>query len=405
MAVESNTLHIGGVSTEALAKKYGTPLYVYDAAIIRERYRNLADHIPYPYLQIHYAVKANSNPAILKLLRQEGAGAEVVSKGLALLAMQAGYKPSQVIYTCNGATTEELQFMADNNILVNIDSVAQLNKWGELKPGSRVSLRLNLDIGAGHHIYTTTGGRQSKFGIHQSEIKTAKQTAKRHGLTIIGLQQHIGSGIASIAAFNKAISALLRVAYQFPDLELLDFGGGFSVPYKPGEEALNMAKLGSTLTAAMGRFAREYGRDLKVIIEPGRYLVAEAGTLLARVTDIKSNPSRTFVSIDTGFNHLIRPAMYFAYHRVSNASRLRGQRRKATVVGNVCESADIFAKDYPLSKPQEDDLIAVHDAGAYGYAMSSLYNGRPRPAEVLIDDGKVRLIRKRQEVENLLEEF
>ena len=405
MEIKNNKLYFNKISAEQIAKKYGTPVYVYEAATIWERYKSLVDHIQYPHLRIHYAAKANANPAILKIIKSLGGGIEAVSKGKIEAALKVGFKPEQIIYTCNGAEKSELQYIIDKGIRINIDSLEQLETWGQLNPNSKVSLRLNLDIGAGSHIYVTTGGQKSKFGIHISNIKNAKKIANKYNLTIAGIHQHIGSGVLNYTVVIRAMKALMKVAHQFGDLEFIDFGGGFGVPYKPDQKPFDTKAFGQAFDKTINKFVKEYGKELEVIIEPGRYLVAESGVLLAKVTDIKSNPSRTFVSINTGLNHLIRQAMYFAYQKVSNASHPKNKRKKVTIVGNICESADIFAEDRMIATPKKGDLIAIHDSGAYGYTMSSFYNARVRPPEVLIDKGKSRLIRKRQNLEDALPFF
>ncbi len=405
MEIRNNELYFGGISATKLTQKYKTPLYVYEADVIRNQYRSLADNIKYPLLKIHYAVKANANPAILKIIRQLGGNIEAVSQGKTLAAFSAGFKPSQIIYTCNGSTQEELKFMIENKITANLDSLSQIEKWGHLNPHSRISLRLNLDIGAGSHMHVVTGGDKSKFGIHLSQIKNAKRLAKKYDLRIIGIHQHIGSGVTDARVFGHAMRELLKTAHQFSELESINFGGGFGIPYRPDQKPLDTKMLGEQITKMISVFTKEYGREVRIIIEPGRYLVAQSGTLLTKVTDIKNNPSRVFVSTDTGFNHLVRPAMYLAYHKVTNASRCKGKQEEVTVVGNICESADIFAEDRAITKPKEGDILAIHDAGAYGYTMSSFYNARVKPAEVLIDAGKARLIRKRLDIEEALPHF
>ena len=402
MEIKNNELHFGGISASDLVKKYKSPLYIYEADIIRRQYESLAKDIGCPYLKIHYAAKANTNSAILKIIRQLGGNIEVVSEGEVLAVFKAGFKPNQIIYTCNGAEEEELRFLIENKIAVNLDSLGQIEKWGRLNPDSDISLRLNLGIGAGSHAHITTGGQKSKFGIHLSGVNKAKKIARKYNLKIIGLHQHIGSGVMDSRVFGRAMKALLRIAHQFPDLEFIDFGGGLGIPYKPGQKSLNTKMLGKQIADIMNGFSKEYGKEVKVIIEPGRYLVAQSGTLLAKVTDIKNNPSGTFVSINTGLNHLIRPAMYSAYHKITNATCAKGKQKKVTVVGNICESADVFAKDMFITEPKEGDILAIHDTGAYGYTMSSFYNARVKPAEVLIDGGRPKLIRKRSGLEEIL---
>jgi len=402
MEIRENQLHWSDFGIELLARKYGTPLYIYDAQTIRECYGSLINNIKYPYLKVHYAIKANSNLAILRLLKKEGANVESVSMGSIMLAQKAGFKSKQIIYTCNGADEEELKFLAENNIKVNIDSLSQLEKWGQIAPGSKVGLRLNLNIHTGSHAHLRTGGKKSKFGIHFSQIKEAKRIAVKHKLQIVGLHQHTGTDSLMSQPYIQAMKALTKIAHQFGNLEYLDFGSGLSIPYKPGQKALDMRQFGKEFDKTIDAFVKEYGKEIEAIIEPGRYLVAESGTLIAKVTDIKENPSGTFVTINTGMGHLIRPSMYGAYHKIVNASRIKGKKVKVTVVGNICETGDTFGVDREIVAPKEGDLIAILDAGAYGFTMSSFYNARVRPAEVLIDADKVRIIRKRQSLNDAL---
>jgi len=405
MEVKNNELHFSGVGAKSLAQKYGTPLYVYEAETIKKRYREVASAISYPHLQIHYAAKANPNPAILRLLRQEGTNVETVSVGSVTLALKAGFKSDQIIYTCNGIDEEELRFLIDNKIWVNLDSISQVEKWGQLNPGSKISIRLNLDVKAGSHRHIRTGGNKSKFGIHMSKIRQVKALARKYDLTIAGLHQHIGSDIFTPQPFIKAAKALLKVAEQFTDLELIDFGGGFGVPYRPNREALDLKELGQQFDKLLSKYTSTHRKEPIVAIEPGRYLVANAGTLLAKVTDTKSSAGANLVSVNTGMGHLVRPAMYDAYHKIVNASRVKGKNQKVTVVGNICESGDVLGKDRLINRPREGDLLAILDSGAYGFTMSSLYNARVKPAEVLVEDGKARVIRKRKLLEEVLVDF
>ena len=405
MESKENRLSWGDFDVDFLARKYGTPLYIYDAKTIRERYRDIVDNIKYPYLKVHYAVKANSNPAILRLLKKEGTNAETVSQGSVLLALKAGFKPNQIIYTCNGVEEKELKFLSENRIKVNIDSLSQLEKWGQIAPSSKVGLRLNLDLHAGSHAHLRTGGKKSKFGIHFSKIKEAKKIAAKYKLEIVGLHQHIGTDTLTPQPYIRAMRALTKVAHQFGSLEYLDFGSGLSIPYKPGQEPLDMKEFGKQFDKTIDAFVRDYGKEVEAIMEPGRYLVAESGTLIAKVTDIKENPGGTFLALNTGMGHLVRPAMYGAYHKMMNASRMKGKKVKATIVGNICESGDTFGTERDIVAPREGDLIAILDAGAYGFTMSSFYNARVRPAEILIETDRVYVIRKRQDLREALPYF
>jgi len=398
MTTRKNKLFLGGVEATKLASKYGTPLYVYEAETIRSRFNNLTDNIDYKKLKIHYACKANNNPHILKLLKSLGSNIETVSPGAVTIAMKAGFKPKQIIHTCNGMTGDELKFLIKHKIMVNIDSLGQLQNWGKLNPNSKISLRLNQDIGAGSHRYFVTGGADSKFGIHISHLDKAKRITKKYNLEIVGLQQHIGTdAFLEPALFIRVAKALLTTAREFDSLDFLDFGGSFGIPYMPGETQIDMKKLGTEFKKILGDFNKSYGAQITAIIEPGRYLMAESGTLLAHVTDIKKNPARTFISVDSGMNHLIRPALYNAYHEILNAESASA-KSTVSITGNICESADFFAKDRQLPKFAEGDTLAILNVGAYGFSMSSNYNSRPRPAEILIDNGRVTVIRKRERI-------
>ena len=405
METKKNQLHWGSFGVESLALKYGTPLYIYDAGIVRERYGDIVKNIKYPYLKIHYAIKANSNLAILRLLKKEGANVESVSRGSVMLALKAGFKPNQIIYTCNGAEEEELKFLVENHIRINIDSLNQLEKWGQIAPGTKVGLRLNLDLHSGSHAHLRTGGKKSKFGIHFSKVKEAKKIALKYKLQIVGLHQHIGTDTLIPKPYIQAMKALTKVAHQFGNLEYLDFGSGLSIPYKPGQEPLDLKEFGKQFDKVMDAFVRDYGKEIEAIMEPGRYLVAESGTLIAKVTDVKENPGGTFIAINTGMGHLIRPSMYGAYHKIINASSIKGKKIKVTVVGNICETGDTFGIDREIVFPQEGDFIALMDAGAYGFTMSSFYNARVRPAEILIDIDGTHMIRKRQDTKEALPYF
>ena len=271
-----------------------------------------------------------------------------------------------------------------------------MEKYGRLNPGASVGLRINQGIGGGEHEHIITGGPHSKFGIYHTQVDEAKQIAKRHNISITGIHQHIGSGVLDAALFLEAMKALLSTARAFQNLQYLNFGGGFGVAYKPEEKQLNMKSLGSKIRDEFDKFCKTCDSEPFMIFEPGKYIVCESGVLLATVIDIKNNPHRTFIGVDSGFNHLIRPAFYGSYHKIVNASSMDGKQMTATIAGNICESGDVFAKDREITECKEGDILAITNAGAYGFAMSSNYNSRPRPAEVLVKNGKSRIIRKRE---------
>ena len=396
MQVRDNRLYLDEVPAELLARRYGTPLYVYEEETIRRCCAELARNIPYGSLRIHYACKANSNPAILRLFKEMGINVETVSQGEVLLALQAGFTREQLLHTCSNMAEAELRFLVDNQIMVNLDSLGQLRRYGQLNPGAGVSIRINQGIGAGHHRHVITGGAESKFGIHASQVAEAQALCRQHSLRLCGIHQHIGSDVLDPQILLEAMDAQLRTAATLPDLEFVDLGGGFGVPCRHQEKPLDMRRLGPAMAARFTRFCREYGRKLTMVLEPGRYLVAEAGTLLTTVTDVKRAPGRTFVGVDSGLNHLIRPALYGAYHQVVNASRAEGEEEVVTIAGNICESGDLFARDRLLARFQECDILAILGVGAYGYSMSSNYNSRPRPAEVLVTGVHSRVIREQE---------
>jgi diaminopimelate decarboxylase len=389
---------------EEVARRFGTPVYAYAEKWLRYQLHLLAESITYQPKRILYAVKANSNPCILKIFKKAGVGIDAVSPGEIALALKAGFLPEDILFTGNNTTDEEMDFAVEKGILLNIDSLSRLEKFGKKYSGCRVCVRINPDVGAGHHDHCITGGPKSKFGIWYSEVEEIKRIAESYRLKITGIHQHIGSQILEVEKFLIAMEVLLKVAPSFPDLEFIDFGGGLGVPYRPEENLLAIKKLGQKMSEGFRNFCREYGRDLTLVIEPGRYLVAESVFLLTRVNTVKRNPDgRVFVGVDSGFNHLVRPAMYGSYHPITNISNPEGEKEKVDVVGNLCESGDKFAEDREIHQAREGDLILIGVAGAYGYSMSSNYNLRPRPAEVLMKkNGRLKLIRKRETIEEII---
>jgi diaminopimelate decarboxylase len=369
------------------AKRFGTPLYVYDERIVAERYRELVKAITYPKLEIHFAVKANANPRLLKLLRRLGADAETVSPGEIRLAKRAGFTGRQIAFTDVSASPADLDMVARAGVAVNADSLHQLEYLAKRMPKRRpLGVRINQGIAGGHHKHVMTGGPDSKFGIDPGQVKDAKRIAAKYGRTIDGVHQHIGSNVLDPPLFAKAMRALLGTARQFDRLDYVDFGGGFGIPYRPGEPRLDIAKLGKLIDQVMADFVAEAGYEPRLAFEPGRYLVAEAGTLVASVTDRKVTPHKTFVGVDTGFNQLLRPAMYGSYHHIENLSNPRGRKETITVAGNVCESGDVLATDRPLPAVKIGHLLAIRNAGAYGETMASTYNARPLPKSAVITE-------------------
>lgn len=398
-------LHIGGLSVIDLIAEFGSPLYVYDEACLRAQYERLQQAITYRPFQLRYACKANGNLTILRLLRQWGAHLDVVSPGEVVLAERAGYSAHELLYTGNSVTNAELEFVHHRGILINMDSLSQLRRYGERFPGHDICLRLNPDVGAGHHQHVITGGPDSKFGIAVAELEQARELSRRFNLRVVGLHQHIGSGILDVAIFEQAMLPLLEVAGQFDSLQFLNFGGGLGIPYAPEEVALDVDRLGRAISQRLEAFSRSYGRRLRLELEPGRFLVGPCGYLLTQVNTVKRTSKHLFAGTDSGFNHLIRHPLYRSYHRIINATRQHGPRQTVAVCGNLCESGDLFTHGREMVLPQEGDILAICDAGAYGYSMSFPYNQRPRPAEVLVSQGRARLIRRRETLDDLLSLF
>lgn len=386
-----------------LAKKYGTPLYVYDRKVIEKQYNLLNNAITYSPRYIYYAIKANSNLYLLKELVKLGARLDASSPAELYLALKAGLKPSQVSFTGVNLSKKDLKYILKFNTLLNLDSLSQLELTGTLSPGRKVGLRINTIYGAGHHKRVVTAGKDSKFGISLQDINEAKKIAEKYNLKIIGLHHHIGSGILNIKNFIKPIDELLKIAGRLKNLEYIDFGGGLGVPYKPGDKKINIKLFGKILSKKFEDFSETYSLKLTLHIEPGRFLIAESGTLLVEVTAIKKNPAgNLIIGTNSGMTHLIRPALYGAYHEIGNVSNPHGKKQKVTLVGNICESSDIFAKNRHITKPREGDLLAIKNTGAYGFSMASRFNGRELPAEILINKNKIKLIRKEDSFKNFI---
>lgn len=407
------THFLAGHEPEALIAQYGSPLYVYNEKIFRERCHDMQSLVDYDRFTANYSIKANSNLHLLSIAREEGMYADAMSPGEILFLEKAGYSPEQIFFVPNNVSKEELLFAIDHQVLTSLDSLSQLDLFGQLNPGGRVAIRINPGVGAGHHEKVVTGGKKTKFGISMDQIDQVKATLVHHNLHLVGVNQHIGSLFMEPQPYLEAARHFLSLVDQFPELELIDFGGGFGIPYHKleGQARLDLQTLKQELTAMIQDFVARYGRPVLFKSEPGRYVVAESGVLLGTVHAVKQNDASTFVGTDLGFNVLARPMMYDSWHDIEVFHQGQIQTadqplKSVTVVGNICESGDIIAKYRELPPIVEGDVLAVLDAGAYGYAMSSTYNNRLRPAEVLISqDGTVRLIRRREVFEDLFRTF
>lgn len=401
---------ISGEMFHQIAKRFGTPVYVYDRSIFVRQLQTLARAIDWRPLVILFAIKANENHHILRLFAKEILpkdvcfGVDAVSPGEIALALKTGIKPTNIIYTGNNASCDEIAVAKTAGILPNIDSLSKLRWYCQKYPNSSVCIRINPNVGAGHHDHCITGGPESKFGIWFSEAKTALEIADKRAVKIVGLHQHIGSQILEPAKFLQAMEMMFQVAPIFPWLCFIDFGGGLGIPYKPDEFDLDMQKLGKEMSVRFGEYFKRNGRPLRMIIEPGRYLTAQAGFLLVQVTDVKDNPDgRVFIGVNSGFNHLDRPARYGSYHEIRNVSNPDGPMITADIVGHLCESGDKFATNRQIAIPTEGHLLVIENAGAYGFSMASHYNLWPLPPEVMVyESGFVREIRKRERIEDLI---
>jgi diaminopimelate decarboxylase len=394
-------LIIGGHTVTSLVAEYGSPLYVYDAAIIRRQYERLRDAFDGVKLRLLYACKANSNIAIIRQLHSLGAGVDAVSSYEVDLAMRCGVPAGEILYTPNCVPFAEIEEVVERGVLVNIDNISVLEHFGQ-KYGSRpCAIRINPHIWAGGNAHIQTGHIDSKFGISIHQLRHVLRIVRAYEMTITGLHMHTGSDILDAETFLTAAEILFETAESFPDLEFLDFGSGFKVPYKPDDVATDVESLGAALSERFRAFSAEYGRELELWFEPGKFLVSESGWLLTTVSVLKQTPSCVFVGTDSGLHQLIRPMLYDAYHGITNASSTEGTERIYTIVGCICET-DTFGVDRRMVETHEGDIIAIRNAGAYGFAMSSNYNSRPRPAEVLIVDGEARLVRRRETLDDIL---
>lgn len=389
------------------ADEFGTPLYVYDADMITAKFNELYDFIKWPELCIHYAMKANYNFEILKLLNNVGASIDAVSPGDVKLAMRAGFPPDKILYTANNITEEEVDEVVKSGVLLNIGSLSRLRKFGQAYQGSKICLRFNPDVVDGAHEKVMTGGDLTKFGILLQDVDKVKQIVDECGLNVVGLHEHTGSGLQMTESVYQSMKNIMAIATKenFPDLEFLDFGGGFKVPYKPDEKRIDYVEMGAEINRLFTEYCRLYGKDLKLFFEPGKYIVAEAGYLLVGVNTIKNNNGRLIVGCNSGFPQLIRPMFYDAYHHIVNLSNPDGSSGIYDICGNICETGDRFAEQREINEIREGDVLAIENAGAYCYSMGGVYNLRPMPGEVMVENNEARLVRRRLTSEELVEQI
>jgi diaminopimelate decarboxylase len=385
------------------AAEFGTPLYVYDEASIISQYKLLLHTFRRNDVRIFYACKALTNINILKIIHLLGGGIDCVSINEVKLAMKAGFTPQQIIFTPNSVAIEEYLEATELGLNINIDNLSILDAFGK-QFGSTypVIVRLNPHIMAGGNLKISTGHVDSKFGISVDQVEAIKNIVSTTSITIKGLHIHTGSEIKDIDVYVKGLELVLELTKHFPTISVVDLGGGFKVPYKPDEKGTDMEALGEAVAAVFDKFEKENGKKFQVWFEPGKFLVSQCGYFLVKANVIKHAPSRSFVGVNSGFNHLIRPMFYDAYHQITNISNPEGEIKTYNVVGNICET-DTFAWDRELNEVRPNDLLVFNNAGAYGFEMSSRFNSRSRPAEVLIKDNQLKLIRRRETFDDIIE--
>ena len=402
MELKNGQYQIDGISVTDLVEKYDSPLYVYDTRKMKKQYNQLLKAFKDTRVKINYACKALTNINVLRFFRQLGSGLDAVSIQEVWLGLKAGYAPEDIIYTPNCVSLEEIEMAVEENVKINIDNISILeqfgNKYGNTVP---VCVRINPHIMGGGNQKISTGHIDSKFGISIHQLPHVLRIIETNQMLVEGLHMHTGSDILDIEVFLRGAEILLQTAMNFPNLQYIDYGSGFKVPYKKDDISTDIEELGKTLSGRFNAFCSEYGRELSLIFEPGKFLVSEAGHFFAKVNVVKQTTSTVFAGIDTGLNHFIRPMFYDAYHEIINVSKPEGKTRIYAVVGYICET-DTFGWNRKMVEISEGDILAFRNAGAYCYAMSSNYNSRFRPAEVLIHKGKDFLIRKRETLDDLL---
>ena len=384
-----------------IAKDYGSPVYVYDAHKMEDQYNRLtAAFSKVNKLKINYAAKALTNISVLKFINKLGAGLDTVSIQEVRLGLHAGFVPEKIIYTPNGVSLEEIEEVAKLGVQINIDNLSILEQFGTKHPNTPVCIRINPHILAGGNTNISVGHIDSKFGISIHQTPLLLRIVKNTKMTINGIHMHTGSDILDIGVFLYASEILFDVARQFEGLEFIDFGSGFKVPYKENDIETNIEELGEKLTERFHKFCKNYGKEVTLAFEPGKFIVSESGYFLTSVNAIKQTTSTVFAQIDTGFNHLIRPMLYGSQHAIENISNPNGKQRFYSVVGYICET-DTFANNQRISEITEGDILAFKNAGAYCFMMASNYNSRFRPAEVLWYNNNAHLVRKREVFEDL----
>lgn len=402
MQAKEKAFQVDAAQLLSLSEKYGTPLYVYNTAIMERQYKRLKQAFSKLDVHINYACKALSNINVIRFFNKLGSGLDTVSIEEVKIGLKAGFTPDRIIFTPNCVSFEEIVEAVELGVRINIDNLSILEQFGNTYGNSYpVCVRMNPHIMAGGNSKISTGHIDSKFGISIHQMRHLQRIVESYKINVDGLHMHTGSDIVDVDVFINGARLLLDTAMNFPNLSYIDFGSGFKVAYKPGDLSTDVELLGEKMAELMEEFYRDYGKRLTVEFEPGKFLVSESGYFLAKVNVIKQTTATVFAGIDTGLNHFIRPMFYDAYHHITNISNPEGTERVYTIVGYICET-DTFAWDRRMNEIRQEDVLCFHNAGAYLYAMSSNYNSRRKPAEVLIHKGKDYLITKRQEFEDIL---
>lgn len=385
-----------------LTEKYGSPLYIYDTEVIKEQYNRITKAFSkVKKVKINYACKALTNLNILKVFKSLNSGLDTVSAQEVQLGLLAGFNPEDIIYTPNGVSLQEIEEVAKLGVQINIDNLSILELFGQKHPSVPVCIRINPHVMAGGNSKISVGHIDSKFGISIHQVPHIKRVVENTGMHINGIHMHTGSDILDVDTFLMATEILFDTAKQFNDIDFIDFGSGFKVPYKPNDIETDIEDLGVQLSKRFNEFCKEYGKNLTLMFEPGKFLVSKSGCFLAKVNVIKQTTSTVFAGVDSGLNHLIRPMFYDAYHHIENISNPKGRKRFYSVVGYICET-DTFGTNRKISEIKENDILCFHNAGAYCFSMASNYNSRYKPAEVMLYNGKDYLIRKRETFKDII---
>lgn len=401
---DNGTMMFGGMSAVDIADRFGTPVYVTDEQILRQNYRNIygafAQYMP---TEIHYACKANTNLAILSILNQEGSHIDAVSIGEVLTCLKAGFPAERIMYTGVNVSNSELEQVVATGCRINVESQSELERLAKITTDIPISFRITPGVSSGHSAKVMTGGKGAKFGIPMDKVIETYARAKDIGFELKGIHAHTGSGGLTVEPFMDVVDVLCETVNDIKSevgvqLEFLDFGGGVGVPYKPQDPEADLNELAMVITDTI-----KDETDIKTVaLEPGRYVVCDSTILLTRCVDVKDAGIKKYIGVDAGFNTLIRPAFYDSYHYVAIANKFnKAGVAKYEIVGPICETGDYIAHDRALPEAEEGDVIAVYCGGAYGFAMSSNYNSRPRCAEVLVNQGEAELIREKEDIEDL----